>query len=476
MQNNIPIPNKQNNYWINLSGSSIALNITNFFHIHKKPILVITTSILEANNLYKAIKFFIGSEFHENIIIFPDRETLPYDQLSPHKDITSERLSILSSLQNIDSHIIIVSINTAMNLLPPVDFINKYTFNMQVNQTLNLEEFKLRLTKSGYRQTNQVVEHGEYCVKGGIIDLFPMGHTIPYRIELFDNQIESIRKFDPETQLSNTNVNSLSIMPAYEYQLTDSAIDIFKTRYKNEFNNNPKNCPIYQSIRNKLPAPGAEYYLPLFFEETASVFDYLNKETIIIALPNALDASKEFYQQVKERYDFINNDKIRPILQTHVSFLSTEKVFHQINRYNNLKILPDSINKKNAYDFNCSALEKFNIDLHIEKPMNVIKLFIEDHINRILIVANSKGRQEIILALLEEIGIFPTQVKHWDDFIQSKDKVCIVSGDTLNGCILNNEKITIITEYELFGYQTKLTNQQSKQLIDSKYILKIWLN
>ncbi len=472
MQIDIPLTKHNIDYWKNLHNSSIALHIANFFQKHKKPVLVLTSSVLESINLVTAIKFFIAEQYHPQIITFPDRETLPYDQLSPHKDITSERLSILSDITNTENYILVVSTNTIVNLLPPNEFIAKYSFNMKTNQTLDLDEFKLKLSKAGYHFTNKVIEHGEYCIKGGILDLFPMGHKIPYRIELFDNTIESIRKFDPETQISSSTVNHIHIMPAYEYQLTKKSIDFFQLKYKQTFDTNPKNCSLYQSIRQELPAPGAEYYLPLFFEKTSTLLDYINHDTIIIQTEDIKNSSKEFFHQIKERYDFLSIDKIRPILKPHVAFLTEEELFSKINKFKNIKILKDSSNKNNSFDFKCNILEKFNIDVHTEHPMANIKDFIEDNKNKTLIVADSIGRQEIILSLLDDTGIKPHIVNNWYDFLKHDNKLCITTGKIVNGCILNYEKINIITEYELFGYESHLTSKRSKQTIDSKYILK----
>ncbi|NQY42221.1 MAG: transcription-repair coupling factor [Legionellales bacterium] len=469
---NIPLTNHPTDYWKNLHNCSRGLYITNFFKEHQRPILAITSSVLDSINLVTTLKFFLDEKDYPKIMLFPDRETLPYDQLSPHKDITSERLSILSKITNTEKYILVISINTLMNLLPPKEFTSKYSFDMELGQILDLESFKLELSKSGYHCVNKVMEHGEYCIKGGILDLFPMGHKAPYRIELFDNTIETIREFNPETQISKNKIDFIKIMPAHEYQLDKFSIDIFKTKYKNEFITNPKDCGIYQSITNKLPAPGAEYYLPLFFERTSNLLDYLQENTIIIHTDNILESSKDFFEQIKERYNSLKIDKYRSLLKPSSAFLTQENLFSKINEYKNIQIQNDTISHDNALDFKCSTINNFNIDVHQDYPMQIVKDFITNSKYRTLIVADSLGRQEIILSLFASIELAPQITSNWQSFLESQGDICITTGKISHGCTLNEENINIITEYELFGYESHLPSRRSTQTIDSKYILK----
>ncbi len=461
----------QTTYWKNLPGASSPLAISSLYASNDKPLLVITSTILEATQLQKALAFFIKPPLEENVFVFPDRETLPYDQLSPHKDITSARLKLLLDLNHLKKYICIVSVNTLLGRLPPKIYLEQNTLQLSIGESLSLENFKLHCETIGYHNTNQVIEHGEYCVKGGIIDIFPMGHTTPFRIELFNNEIESIRIFDPETQLSIEKINNINLMPATEYPLTEKTIKDFQDRWKSKFDLNPKLCPIYQAVKNFIQAPGAEYYLPLFFDQTNTLLDFISADSIIIQHQDIYSSCKEFSSQAFERFESINVDKYRSILPPNEAFLTSEELFQNLKKYHNVKILDSTDNNKHGIDFNCSKITSFNIDVHKDKPMNIVSDFIEQTTDKVLIVAESQGRREIVSSLLEQSNIIPTAIENWHQFTKENHTFAITTGSLVNGAKIQTENMTIISENELFGYQAHSRTTNNK-FIDSKSVFK----
>ncbi len=234
--------------WDGLSGAAISLSIANLSKAQNKPIIVITPDVNTAEKYFHELQFFLGDAEQSKVLLFPDRETLPYDHFSPHEDLTSERLHILSQLPTMEKGIVIVSISTLMHRLPPKTFLNAHRFHWKISDKLNLTQTQKELFEAGYRHVELVIQHGEFAVRGAIIDIFPMGSDTPFRVELFDNEIDSIRTFDVDTQKSIEKCESIQLLPAHEYPLTDERITHFRQQWRIKFTGNPAESPIYQHI------------------------------------------------------------------------------------------------------------------------------------------------------------------------------------------------------------------------------------
>lgn len=259
----IPDPSKQRLVWGNLSGASMGLALSSLVTESQQPIVIITADSLTAMRLEYEIPFFQKQSLP--VIHLPDWETLPYDHFSPHQDIISNRLSALNQIPYLEQGVIITPVTTLMHRLTPRDFLEGNLFLLKKGDKLNIDTTRLRLEKAGYHCVNQVKEHGEFAVRGSIVDLFPMGSEWPYRIDLFDDEIDSIRTFSPETQRSSDKVDKIEMLPAKEFPLHDDAIEFFRQNWRSQFTGNPLNCPVYQDITEGICTPGIEYYLPLFF-------------------------------------------------------------------------------------------------------------------------------------------------------------------------------------------------------------------
>jgi transcription-repair coupling factor (superfamily II helicase) len=274
-----PLP-KQRQNWGRLYGSSVGLVISQV--AQKVPLTVITPDSLSAQRLVEDIQFYAKADLP--LLIFPDWETLPYDLFSPHQDIISERLTTLYYLPDIEQGVLVLPVNTLMSRLAPTDYVKAKSLLVTTGQRLNPEKLRQQLELSGYRRVEQVMEHGEFAVRGSLLDLFPMGSDMPYRIDLLDEQVDKISNFDPDTQRSHTTIEKIRLLPAREFPLTNESIQRFRTQWRTEFSGDPTRCPIYQDVSANLAPAGIEYYLPLFFEKTHTLFDYLPNNNIIITL------------------------------------------------------------------------------------------------------------------------------------------------------------------------------------------------
>ena len=277
----IPDNNQQTQYWGQLYGNSLALALVETAKKSQQPVIVITGSVSEAHLLESAIEFFTPNNIP--LLHFPDWETLPYDLFSPHQDIISERLRTLFRLPQITCGVVVVPVTTLMHRLPPVEFISQRAFDYHTGDHLNLNDLREKLEHSGYRCVDTVIEHGEFTVRGSLVDIYPMGAKLPFRIDLFDNEIETLRTFDPETQRTLTQTDNICLLPAREVPLDKSAIRRFKDNWLTHFDVDHRRCPLYQDVSEGITSQGIEYFLPLF-----SLTSYVSSITVSINVHSAI--------------------------------------------------------------------------------------------------------------------------------------------------------------------------------------------
>ncbi|MFM2051447.1 MAG: hypothetical protein RL682_1938, partial [Pseudomonadota bacterium] len=304
-----------------------------------KPLAIITSNAADAQRLLEEIAFFAPDL---RCALFPDWETLPYDTFSPHQDLISERLAALWRISQRDkdtgADVIIVPATTALYRLAPPSFLAGYTFQFKVKQKLDEAKLKSQLTLAGYSHVTQVVSPGEYAVRGGLIDLFPMGSLVPFRVDLFDDEIDSIRTFDPDSQRSLYPVPEIRLLPGREFPMDDDARARFRSRWRELLDGDPTKSRIYKDIGNGVATAGIEYYLPLFFEETATVFDYLGTDATVVLHGDLEPAFQRFWQDTKDRYRLLQGDPERPVLPPESLFLTTEQFYAQANQHAQLSL------------------------------------------------------------------------------------------------------------------------------------------
>ena len=370
-------------------GSADALLIARYFEAYREqlPLLaVICASAADAQRLHHEITVFAPQI---RVRLLPDWETLPYDTFSPHQDLVSERLATLHDLGEGRCDILLVPATTALYRMPPASYMAAYTFSFTQGDRLDEAKLKAQLTLAGYEHVSQVVRPGEYCVRGGLIDLFPMGSPLPYRIDLFDNQVESIRAFDPDTQRSLYPVPEVRLLPGREFPFDEAARSACRSRWRETFEGDPSRCSVYKDIGNGVPAAGIEYYLPLFFEETATLFHYLPEQTQLVLCGDLDAAIRRFTADTRQRYTFLSADRERPILEPQRLFLSDEDFFVLAKPFARV-VLPAVAEGGWAV-----TLPNLTVDRHAEDPAAALRDFLGKTAYRVLLVAESAGRRPL---------------------------------------------------------------------------------
>ncbi len=454
--------------WGQLEGAAKAHYLAKLAQSQQQPICIIVSDIKSATELEQELGFFLKST-HIPILPFPDWETLPYDHFSPHQDLISQRLATLAQLAFLKQGIVIVPISTLMHQIAPVDFIAGCSFILRVGQQFNPEKIRKSLQQLGYYSVPQVNEHGEFSIRGSIFDFFPMGSSTPYRIDLFDDEIDSIQTFDPQNQRSIDKVERVDLLPAKEFPITDEAISQFRQTWREKFPGNPSTCPVYQDMSQGICSNGIEYYLPFFFQQTASLLDYLNSDTIIVRDENIHSQAEIFWKEINERFEQCNIDITRPLLEPSELFFTVEELFSNTKNFKQIFI---SSKKQSHKNFSTKRPPSLMVNHRIENPIETLQDFISNNNKRILICAESAGRKESLITLLNKQRLGHSVVSHWEDFLKNDGAISIVVAPLIQGVILELENVVIITESELFGQQVFQQRRRKKQTIESENIVK----
>ena len=439
---------------------------------------IVTSDAVDAQRLMQEIAFFAPDL---RVALFPDWETLPYDTFSPHQDLISERLATLWRISQRDKEsgadVVIVPATTALYRLAPPSFLAGYTFAFKVKQKLDEAKFKAQLTLAGYNHVTQVVSPGEYAVRGGLIDLFPMGSLVPFRVDLFDDEIDSIRTFDPDTQRSLYPVPEVRLLPGREFPMDDDARTKFRSRWRELLDGDPTKSRIYKDMGNGVATAGIEYYLPLFFDETATVFDYLGNATdkATVVLHGDLEpAFQRFWQDTKDRYRLIQGDPDRPALPPESLFLSAEQFYARANDYAQLalKASPADASTEAAFaEF--STLPDLSVVRGAEDPLAKLKAHLASTKHRVLLLAESDGRRESLLDFLRASHLTLPAFDSLEDFLTSSEKIGIATAGLTVGFSWVAEAIDLVTETELFaaGAVTRRRKKQ-EQVSDVEALIK----
>ncbi|MFZ4744150.1 MAG: transcription-repair coupling factor [Betaproteobacteria bacterium] len=437
---------------------------------------VVTTDASDAQRLIDEIAFFAPSL---RCAVFPDWETLPYDTFSPHQDLISERLATLwrisqrSQEQGVD--LVLMPATTALYRLAPPAFLAGYTFQFKVKQKLDEAKFKGQLTLAGYSHVSQVVSPGEYAVRGGLIDLFPMGSAVPYRVDLFDNEIDSIRTFDPDSQRSLYPVPEVRLLPGREFPMDEVARAKFRSRWRELLDGDPTKSRIYKDMGNGVATAGIEYYLPLFFDETSTVFDYLgagsgNPATLVLH-GDLEPAFQHFWQDTKERYRLVQGDPERPALPPEALFLSAEQFYSGANQHAQLSL------RQGVEDSPDNALAQRLPDLTVQRgaqePLARLQAHLRTCPHRVLLLAESDGRRETLLDFLRASGLEPPAFDSLQEFLGSDEKLGIATAALNVGFHWFAAGIDLVTETELFaaGPSTRRRKKQ-EQVSDVEALIK----
>ncbi|MFP6863368.1 transcription-repair coupling factor [Pseudomonas sp.] len=455
-------------HWGNLPGAALSLAIAEAASNAKRFTLLLTADSQSAERLQEELSFFAPDL---PVLHFPDWETLPYDLFSPHQDIISQRIAALYRLPELKHGVLVVPITTALHRLAPKRFLLGSSLVMQVGQQLDVNQMRSNLEAAGYRCVDTVYEHGEFAVRGALIDLFPMGSSLPYRIDLFDDEIETLRTFDPESQRSIDKVESIKLLPAREFPLEKKAVTDFRGRFRERFDVDFRRCPIYQDLSTGITPAGIEYYLPLFFEETATLFDYLPSDTQVFSLPGIEKAAEQFWVDARSRYEDRRVDPERPLLPPADIFLPVEDCFARLKNWPRVVVSQDDIEEGvGRLRFNAKPLPDLAIQAKAGEPLAALRRFIEEYPGRVLFCAESAGRREVLLELLARLKLKPNEFDSWPAFTASKQRLGICIAPLDDGLLL--EDLALVAESPLFGQRVMQRRRREKSRDGGDNVIK----
>ncbi|MFZ2452167.1 MAG: transcription-repair coupling factor [Methylovulum miyakonense] len=451
----IPQTKGQTLVWPGLTGCADALALAAAIAQEKRLFVIITTDNQTALRLEHELAFFLNKQYP--ILHFPDWETLPYDVFSPLPEITSERLKVLALLPETKRGALVVPVTTLMHRLAPREHVLANSFSIKVGDDFNLELNRLKLESVGYQCVSQVYQHAEFAVRGAIVDLFPMGSSVPYRIELFDEEIESIRTFDPESQRSLEKIDLIQLFPAREFPFTDDAVKHFRQTFREQFPQTSSKNTLYADVSKGLAFNGIEYYLPLFVTQTATLFDYLPTSAIVVDTDCFAKNSAAFYADAQERYEQRKYDLERPLLKPEQLFLSAEELAAKVSRFARITLEPQTL-----VGSPCKTLPDLALNAKLEQPAQRLQQFITGFAGKTLFVAESAGRREALQDKLRAWRISSKRVDTWQQFLQSEDAVCLVVAPVENSLWLDNPALAIITEPLLSGEKIQQQRRRRK--------------
>jgi len=459
--------------WGELYGSGLALAVAELAEASPGPVIVVAGGSREAARLRTEIDFYAAPDCP--IRALPGHETLPYDPFSPHPDIVSERLETLSALYGLRRGVVVVALEAAMQRLPPPAYVSAHSFSLDRGNRLDLAAFRGRLAAAGYAQVGQVMSHGEFAIRGSIVDLFPMGSNRPYRLDLFDDEIESIRVFDPDTQRSEDNLERVRMLPAREFPTTPEAVKGFRQRWRARFEGDPMRCPVYRFVSEGVAPAGIEYWLPLFFPSTSTLFGHLPRHTTVVDTADTPTAAAAIWEDIGQRYEERRHDIERPLLPPTELYMPPEELLAAMRE----RPLVDARRTKvepgidaDTRNFGTDRPPSLRFDPRAEDPSAALKTFLGTFGGRALIAADSPGRREVLLELLHGRDIHPRQVEGWQEFLAQESAVCITVAPELGGLLLPAARVAVVAEEQLLGERARQERRRRRTERDPEAILQ----
>lgn len=452
----LPAAGQQRAWWRRpASASALALSLVQAARAHPGLVLAVTRDTQSALTLEADLSVFAADL---PVLHFPDWETLPYDVFSPHAEIVSQRIATLYRLPSVTRGVLVVPVSTLMQRLAPPRFVSGSALVVQRGQRLDLDGEKRRLQASGYRNVPQVNDPGDFAVRGSLLDIFPMGAAQPYRIELLDDEIDSIRPFDPDTQRSQETVDGVELLPAREVPLDDAHARAVRELLLDRFEIDPRRCPLYQDLRQGTTPAGIEYYLPLFFTDadgradTATLFDYLGDDSLLVLAEGSLEAAGQFWAATGERYEQRRHDLERPVLPPDELYLPPEPLRERLNRLPRVEVCgPEHPRAGDARPTGDQPAPAVPLTQKGDTPAAALKSFLGSYPGRVLLAADSPGRREALLELLDADGIKPATVADWHAFLADPaQRWSITVAPLEDGFALSEPALCVLTERQLY--------------------------
>lgn len=449
----LPKPPKKA-FWKTVSSGSLPYFLTQKLPENSCKV-VLTQDSETAHRLHEAWQFFRPKD---NALFFPDWETLPYEHFSPHQDLVSERLSVLWQLKNDMVDALFLPVATAMQQLSPVSFLMARTFWLKVGQTVNIDSLRQSFIQAGYTHVSNVVAAREFAIRGGIIDVFPMGTDWPFRLDLFDQEIDSIKTFDPDTQRTLTSVQEIRLLPAHEFPTDEAAQKRFRSRFRESVAGDIHQATVYKAVGEGRFGAGVEYYLPLFFEESCvTLFDYVGENALLVCVDDIDGAARRFWAELKSRFAMAQGDEHYPVLPPNQLFLSPDLFSGCLKNYPQIVIQATQTH----------ALPSLVVNRQSEKPLSALQNFVAKFSGRILICAESLGRRETMMAFFKQHHLALTVHDSWQAFLESSDSLAITMSPLMQGFMLpestDEKALAVICENDLYQYVARSRVAQRKK-------------
>ena len=465
------IPTQPNDHKIlgNVLPGADALAISEIAEQNQNLTVVVTPDTRSAVRLSRVLSELSS----QNVCLFPDWETLPYDTFSPHQEIISSRLSALFHLQNAKKGIFLLPISTLMQRLCPPQYLQHNVLLIKKGDRLVIDKMRLQLEAAGYRAVEQVLEHGEYAVRGALLDLFPMGSAVPFRLDFFDDEIDSIRTFDVDTQRTLDEINSINLLPAHEFPTDDKGIEFFRTQFRETFGEIRRDSEhIYQQISKGTLISGIEYWQPLFFSEMATLFDYLPEQTLFVDMENNQMQGERFYQDAKQRYEQRKVDPMRPLLPPEKLWLNVDEVNRRLKSYPRITFKAEkvrsSVRQKNLP---VAALPEVTIQSQQKEPLGQLRQFIEHFKGNVLFSVETEGRRETLLDLLSPLKLKPKQIQSLEQ--AENEKFSLLVSSLEQGFIIEQSlPVAIIGEANLLGERVQQRSRDKRKTINPDTLVR----
>ncbi|PJC88124.1 transcription-repair coupling factor [Vibrio sp. HA2012] len=453
----------------NLPGAALPLAIAELAAVHNGHTLLAVADPQTALKLLSETEQFCRKE----VSLFPDWETLPYDNFSPHQEIISDRIAKLFQLPTQTSGITIVPVSTLLQRQSPRDFLLQHTLIVKAGDRYSLEKLRLQLENSGYRHVDQVFGPGEYASRGSIIDLFPMGSESPFRIDFFDDEIDTIRTFDPESQRTTDEIQEIRLLPAHEFPTTDSAIEDFRIRWRETFEARREPESVYMQVSKGTWPAGIEYWQPLFFDETETLFDYLPDNTQLLTVGNIEPAIDAFLSDVAYRYEQRKIDPLRPLLPPEKLWLKKDELFARCKPLPQVQLNIESISEKSGrINTSLESLPDLFVQQQNKEPLAALRRFTEQFTGQIVFSVESEGRREALLELLQGIKIKPAEADSFSTAVHSKQTISLILGAAEHGFIHSAPNVALICESDLLGDRVIQRRRKDRKTVNSDTVIR----
>jgi len=467
-----------------LHGSSDALALAQV--AAHGPVVAITETGADAQRLCAELVYFVpGLRAHH----LPDWETLPYDRLSPHQDLVSDRLSTLYQMMQRAFDVIVLAAPSALYRMAPADYLAAHTFFLKQGEKLDIERFRAQLTLAGYTHVTQVVAPGEYCVRGGLIDLFPMGSPLPYRIDLLDDEVDGIRTFDVDSQRSIYKVPEVRLLPGREFPTDEEARAAFRRRFRERFEGDPSKRELYKAIGRGANPAGIEYYLPLFFERTALLTEYMPPETLLWLQGDVSGAVRRFWQDTQSRYELLRGDENQPLLAPGELFLTEDQFFGALRDHARIEVPvrpgpaaaapeaprdeDDTTLRSRPASATTAPIPELAVERRADDPLRRLKAYLDGFDGRVLVAAESLGRRETMATYFAEYGLRLPACNDYAAFLAADAPAMLGVAPLAAGFALPGERIAIVTENEIYATQVRnRTSRETVRRISSESLLR----